>query len=218
MSRSNVTLAEALQRLLDATKQIDFADCKDERVWQAIGDAQGTAEGVLRDGVEQKPVAWWRYSYIDEDGSHDLDMYYGDDPTKHYAPSAHPWNALYAEPVAAQTAVAPASVPTGWKLVPIEPTPEMTASAMTGAKFDPKLAGMFISGLIANYRKMLAAAPSIAAPTEVERDAARFVFEHTQAEAMIHIEMKALSLPPGQHLDWYRKEIDAAISTGEKYE
>jgi len=69
--------------------------------WRALA-AQHVAEGVLRDGV--KPVAWWRYSYIDEDGSHDLDMYYGEDPTKHYAPSAHQWNALYAAPVAVSAA------------------------------------------------------------------------------------------------------------------
>ena len=49
MTASTVTAREALQRLLDASKLIDFADCKDERVWQALGAAQGTAEGVLRD-------------------------------------------------------------------------------------------------------------------------------------------------------------------------
>lgn len=51
MTHSTVTHAEALRRLLAATKLIDYADCKDETVWQALGAAQGTAEGVLRDGV-----------------------------------------------------------------------------------------------------------------------------------------------------------------------
>ena len=51
-------------------------------------------------------------------------------------------------------------IPEGWQLVPKEPTSFMTAAAMSGATFDPKFAGMFISGLIGNYRKMLAAAPT----------------------------------------------------------
>lgn len=70
------------------------------------------------------------------------------------------WNNI--EPLlnaVADSAPKASAVPEGWKLVPIEPTPEMTAAAMTGAKFDPKFAGMFITGLIANWRKMLAAAP-----------------------------------------------------------
>jgi hypothetical protein len=56
---------EALRRLLDASKLIDFTDCKDERVWQALGAAQGTAEGVLRDGVaslEQRRAMFKAYS------------------------------------------------------------------------------------------------------------------------------------------------------------
>ena len=55
MIRSNVTPMDALRRCVEAMKQIDFADCKDERVWQALGAAQGVAEGVLRDYVEP----WW---------------------------------------------------------------------------------------------------------------------------------------------------------------
>lgn len=47
--RSTVTPLEALRRLVAACKLIDFADCKDETVWQALAAAQGTAEGVLRD-------------------------------------------------------------------------------------------------------------------------------------------------------------------------
>lgn len=44
-----VTPLEALRRLISACKLIDFADCKDETVWQALADAQGVAEGVVRD-------------------------------------------------------------------------------------------------------------------------------------------------------------------------
>lgn len=66
---------------------------------------------------------------------------------------------LYTAPPA-QPAPAATSAPEGWKLVPLEPTPGMVASAMIGAVFDPKLAGMFVSGLTSNYRKMLAAAPA----------------------------------------------------------
>src|SRR6185503_19475154 len=58
MTHSTVTHAEALRRLLAATKLIDYADCKDETVWQALGAAQGTAEGVLRDGEKQEPVGY----------------------------------------------------------------------------------------------------------------------------------------------------------------
>jgi hypothetical protein len=50
---------------------------------------------------EAKLVAWWRYSYIEQDGTHDMDMYYGDDPTKHYSDNGHPWNSLYTAPPAA---------------------------------------------------------------------------------------------------------------------
>lgn len=70
----------------------------DTAAWAAYLFAQRQAAPVAPQPAEQAPVAWWRYSYIDEDGSHDLDMYYGEDPNKHYTPNAHPWNALYAAP------------------------------------------------------------------------------------------------------------------------
>jgi len=43
-----------------------------------------------------------------------------------------------------------------------------------------------------------------------EQDAARFVFEHTQHEAMYKIEIKALRSDTKTSLDWWRAEIDAA--------
>jgi len=47
---ATITQIEALLGCVEALKQIDRADCKDELVWKAIVAAQGTAEGVLRDG------------------------------------------------------------------------------------------------------------------------------------------------------------------------
>lgn len=64
MSRSTVTPLEALRRLIAACKLIDFADCKDETVWQALADAQGVAEGVVRDHVKQ-PTAYIRPAGLD---------------------------------------------------------------------------------------------------------------------------------------------------------
>jgi len=55
---ASLTPMEALRRLIEACKLIDFADCKDETVWQALVSAQGVAEGVVRDYVPesfQKP-------------------------------------------------------------------------------------------------------------------------------------------------------------------
>lgn len=90
---------------------------------------------------------------------------------KSLATSAVAWPSEAAQPV-----------PEGWQLVPKEPTPEMTTAAMDGVTFDPKLADMFLTGLIANYRKMLAAIPpsaGSAAPSgEVERDAALKFADH----------------------------------------
>src|SRR6185503_4986378 len=76
MTHSTVTHAEALRRLLAATKLIDYADCKDETVWQALGAAQGTAEGVLRDGEKQEPVAYLRFRAAQQwsgSGNHDVE-------------------------------------------------------------------------------------------------------------------------------------------------
>ncbi len=50
--KTTVTPMEALRRLIEACKLIDYADCKDETVWQALGAAQGVAEGVVRAYVE----------------------------------------------------------------------------------------------------------------------------------------------------------------------
>lgn len=60
--------------------------------------------------------------------------------------------------------------------------------------------------MLAEIAELRAKVESLAA------DAERFVFEHSRPDAMIHIEMAALSLPPGQHIDWYRGQIDAAIA------
>lgn len=59
---ATVTHAEALRRLVAAVKLIDYADCKDETVWQALGAAQGTAEGVLRDGEKQELPGMWEHA------------------------------------------------------------------------------------------------------------------------------------------------------------
>lgn len=50
-----ITPMEALRRLIEVCKLIDFADCKDGAVWQALVSAQGVAEGVVRD---IQPVIW----------------------------------------------------------------------------------------------------------------------------------------------------------------
>lgn len=98
-----------------------------ETKWASDMQAKAVALGDnLAKLREQKPVAWWRFSYIEEDGSHDLDMYYGDDPVIHYRDNGHPWNPLHASPVAAQPEAV--SVPEGWKLVPLKATPAMRAA------------------------------------------------------------------------------------------
>lgn len=44
------------------------------------------------------------------------------------------------------------------------------------------------------------------------RDAERFVFEHSNPEAMLKIELKAIQQEPAPLIDWWRIEIDAAMA------
>ena len=60
------------------------------------------------------------------------------------------WRAIEARVTGAQAQPAP-SVPKGWKLVPIEPTPEMLASAW----------GIDACDIAGTYAAMLAAAPEV---------------------------------------------------------
>ena len=46
-----------------------------------------------------------------------------------------------------------------------------------------------------------------------ERDAARFVFQHTNHEAMLKVEIAALKA--AADIDWYRNAIDAAMALPE---
>jgi hypothetical protein len=54
-----------------------------------------------------------------------------------------------------------AAIPAGWKLVPIEPTPEMLAATLQGAVVAPALRAIADVGLKKNWQAMLAAAPAI---------------------------------------------------------
>lgn len=71
---SIITPMEALRRCIEAMKLIDYADCKDETVWQALGAAQGVAEGVMRD-FKNEPVAHLRFRAAQQwsgIGGHDI--------------------------------------------------------------------------------------------------------------------------------------------------
>jgi hypothetical protein len=52
--------------------------------------------------VEQQPVAWWRWSYIDEQGNADADVQIGEKmPTANLLPdNGFPWQPLYGTPLA----------------------------------------------------------------------------------------------------------------------
>ena len=58
------------------------------------------------------------------------------------------------------------AVPEGWKLVPIEPTPEMSKAGFRVAKMD--VTGAWVTDANEAYHAMLNAAPQPAAPTQVE--------------------------------------------------
>jgi len=235
MSRSTVTPAEALQRLLDASKLIDFADCKDDRVWQALGATQGTAEGVLRDGLEpgqRKQVAYNIDLVADAHGR--VKNYY--DPCD--AASGDIWTIVgaipymiadlkeirAATPVAAQSGVVTASVPEavlqaatewwlglrplGWNEEDHLAQPAVNSSTGRGSK---------LALAVAAY----VAAPAIAAPTEVERKPTIWINSsaspHEDHGPLIESNRQIVLIGSTEGpFGFYTTPLYAAIATGEK--
>jgi len=194
MNRSTITPMDALRRCVEAMKLIDFADCKDERVWQAIGDAQGVAEGALRDYVEQEPIGTLArgddsilftplYDFHVFDGMH---VYISPVDTQ----PSH--TALGDEVIAALDAMHAGCNEKSW---------------IGWQNGDGEEVGTRLQKAINAYK---AAAPSIAAPAEVERDAKRYRFLCENAHRM-HIDLT-------DSQEFINKQLDAAIATGEKHD
>lgn len=170
MSHANVTPTQALSRLLAAAKQINADECKDESVFQALQGEIGVAEGVLRDYVEPEPVAygltfqgsmtmnWFLTEFNAQECKNRLD--------RNYPEGDREIVRLYAAPVAAQSAVAAASVPIGWKLVPLEPDEmmqirgdEATSGYVEWERDGPSDGSDCTEMVDRIYKAMLAAAP-----------------------------------------------------------
>lgn len=131
MTRSNVTHAEALRRLVAEVKLLDAVEVGER--WNQLGGVLAVAEGVLRDGEKQEPVAYLRFraaqmrvgacdidhnEWLETCHAHEI----GDDKLPAFP--------VYATPFIAPTAVV--AVPEGFALVPKQPTPEMVNTLAEG--------------------------------------------------------------------------------------
>lgn len=94
----------------------------------------------------------------------------------------------------ALAAAAPVAAPDGWKLVPIEPTPEMQA-AWDKAPFDEDIDEEFRSA----YRAMIEAAPA-------------------QAETVAAAAAKIVAVSATDEKDWYRLELSNGAKIRALYE
>ena len=115
----------------------------------------------LEGGIHERRDLEGRYIDQDEDEGYDgwIDWSGGMNPKPSH------WMPLPAPPGASEQ-VAPA-VPPGWKMVPVEPTPEMVAAmAMTDCTGSTnKVPRLGICGAQEAYEAMIAAAPSAKEPT-----------------------------------------------------
>jgi hypothetical protein len=82
---------------------------------------------------------------------------------RHLASLRDALQAALAEP-AEQEPVA--TIPPGYKLVPVEPTDEMIDAAKGGAVLSPSMAALWHKGLLGNWAAMLAAAPEAPQPAK----------------------------------------------------
>lgn len=62
------------------------------------------------------------------------------------------------------------------------------------------------------YSTVLEAAPASSAMA-MQADAARFVFEHTEFDAILKIEFEHINTPGKTDINWWRDKIDAAMQS-----
>lgn len=142
-----------------------------------------SVEGVALDAGEPQPVAWALFGYIEGEGwvaQHPVrftEAQCESDKSMYATDALLAIRPLYASPVAAAPQGDAITVPQGWKLVPLEPTPEMTAAAAATpgiqaidgasqvhqARGYPLPASAFLDGspLEQAWRAMLAASPTL---------------------------------------------------------
>jgi len=206
---ATITPIDALRGCVEALKQIDHADCKDELVWKAIVAAQGTAEGVLRDYVEPEPVAFMAFS-----ANGNVRIWAAKDNLGAKRAAEEDGLVLqpvYAVPVAAQPAVVAAidDLHEGRTLLD-----DLIASITKHGNYSQEATITFLNQI----RQCFAAAPAIAAPAEVERDAATLPEKMTpeMREAM----WEAITRHGAANLEYWIEDLYndiriAAIATGE---